>query len=382
MQKKICPVCERPLTGSGYCRLCRKLVFKPLIREVDYYLNETRPGQQTMLNERNGDPVRTTLEVSEKDFREKTADFYRDMKQKSGKGAQKQKTSKPPKKASGKKETVWNEPLQDKSAKKADGKGRKMKPGTVAAFLIILGVAVQFISWSVDFMADRGGGARLVQEEEPQNDVWDWEAEIQEEDVWDDGEITIEEDTGSLEWEELDDEEVKAAGVRCNGESHFELRFIDVENLVKEEAYALGLETHMSLDSYNNRYDEGGEIREFYDTYRTYAMWDENKELELAVTVSSDTATGEVHFIAVNSHNEASNQAAVQMMTALADLAAGQEGTLSENELSDALDSLEYVEKPEYNYYIFADVYIGEDSAYSLQIGPLYNWDEEEGNIV
>ena len=65
-------------------------------------------------------------------------------------------------------------------------------------------------------------------------------------------------------------------------------------------------------------------------------MWDENKELELAVTISSDTATGEVHFIAVNSHNEASNQAAVQMMTALADLAAGQEGTLSENELSDA----------------------------------------------
>lgn len=44
MQKKICPICERPLTGSGYCRLCRKLVFKPLIREVDYYLNETRPG--------------------------------------------------------------------------------------------------------------------------------------------------------------------------------------------------------------------------------------------------------------------------------------------------------------------------------------------------
>lgn len=364
MQKKICPVCERPLTGSGYCRLCRKLVFKPLIREVDYYLNETRPGQQTMLNERNGDPVRTTLEVSEKDFREKTADFYRDMKQKSGKGAQKQKTFKTSKKASGKKE---------------DNQKSRSKFVPILAVLVICGAAIQLIPLVVGFMAD--SGARLVQEE-PQNDVWDWEAEIQEEDVWDDGAITIEEDTGSLEWEELDEEEVKAAGVRCNGESHFELRFIDVENLVKEEAYVLGLETHMSLDSYNNRYDEGGEIREFYDTYRTYAMWDENKELELAVTVSSDTATGEVHFIAVNSHNEASNQAAVQMMTALADLAAGQEGTLSENELSNALDSLEYVEKPEYNYYIYADIYIGEDSAYSLQIGPLYNWDEEEGNIV
>ena len=78
MQKKICPICERPLTGSGYCRLCRKLVFKPLIREVDYYLNETRPGQQTALNERNGGRSQTALEVSEKDFREKTADFYQD----------------------------------------------------------------------------------------------------------------------------------------------------------------------------------------------------------------------------------------------------------------------------------------------------------------
>ena len=61
MQKKICPICERPLTGSGYCRLCRKLVFKPLIREVDYYLNETRPGQQTALNERNGGRSQTAL---------------------------------------------------------------------------------------------------------------------------------------------------------------------------------------------------------------------------------------------------------------------------------------------------------------------------------
>ena len=45
----------------------------------------------------------------------------------------------------------------------------------------------------------------MVQEEECN---WGLEAEIQEEDVWDDGDMTIEEDAGSLEWEELDDEEV------------------------------------------------------------------------------------------------------------------------------------------------------------------------------
>lgn len=380
MQKKICPICERPLTGSGYCRLCRKLVFKPLIREVDYYLNETRPGQQTALNERNGGRSQTALEVSEKDFREKTADFYQDLKQKSGSGAQKQKTSKTSKKASGKKETVWNEPLQKKSSKKEDKKKSKSKFLPFWAVLVICGAAIQLIPLAADFMADRG--ARLFQEE-PQNYVWDWEADIQAEDVWDDGEIFIEEDTGSFEWEELDEEEIKTAGIRCSGEEHFAVHFTDVENLVKEEAYALGLETHMSLDSYNNRYNEGGEIREFYNTYRTYDLWNEQEEgLELSVTVSSDTATGEVHFIAVDSRNEGSDEAAVEMITALADLAAGQEETLTENELSDALDSLVYVEKPEYNYYIYADVYIDEESTYSLQIGPLRNWDEEEGNIV
>ena len=375
MQKKICPICERPLTGSGYCRLCRKLVFKPLIREVDYYLNETRPGQQTALNERNGGRSQTTLEIPEKDFREKTADFYQDMKQKSGKGAQKQKASKTSKKASVKKETVWNEPLQKKSSKKEDKKKSKSKFLPFWAVLVICGAAIQLIPLAVDFMAD--GGSRLVQEE-PQNDVWDWEAEIQEADVWDDGEITIEEDTGSLEWEELDEEEIKAAGIRCSGEDHFSIRFIDVENLVKEEAYALGLETHMSLDSYNNRYDEGGEIREFYDTYRTYAMWNDDKRLEMSVTVSSDTATGEVHFIALSAHNTETNQAAVQMMAALADLAAGQEGTLSAEEISTAVDSLEYLEKLEYNYYIYGY----EDNGYAIELSPLHNWDEEEGNIV
>ncbi len=375
MQKKICPVCERPLTGSGYCRLCKKLVFKPLIRDVDYYLNELRPGHETTANERNGGRAQAALEVPEKDFREKAADLYKDATKKSEKTNRKKNVSK----ASGSQETVWNESWQKTSASKKDSKKSRSKLVPVAAFLIIFGVAVQFIPWIVHFMAD--SGSRLVQEY-PENGAWDWEDAIQEEADWDSGEITIEEDTGSLEWEELDEKEIKAAGIRCSGENHFSTRFIDVENLVKEEAYALGLETHMSLDSYNNRYGEGGEIREFYDTYRTYAMWDENAELELAVTVSSDTATGEVHFIAVNSHNEGSNQAAVQMMTALADLAAGQEGTLTENELSNALNSLEYVEKPEYNYYIYADIYIGEDSAYSLHIGPLHNWDEEEGNTV
>lgn len=50
MKKKICPVCERELTAAGYCRLCRRLVLKPLVRDIDYYLNETSPDDRTLLN--------------------------------------------------------------------------------------------------------------------------------------------------------------------------------------------------------------------------------------------------------------------------------------------------------------------------------------------
>ena len=51
-EKKICPVCDRELTAAGYCRLCRRLVFKPVVRDVDYYLNENRPDNQTLLNQK------------------------------------------------------------------------------------------------------------------------------------------------------------------------------------------------------------------------------------------------------------------------------------------------------------------------------------------
>lgn len=50
MRKKICPVCDRELTAAGYCKLCRRLVLRPLVREIDYYLNETPPDEGAVLN--------------------------------------------------------------------------------------------------------------------------------------------------------------------------------------------------------------------------------------------------------------------------------------------------------------------------------------------
>ena len=42
MKMKICPCCDQPIEGK-YCKGCRKIVWKPIEQEVDYYLNRRHP---------------------------------------------------------------------------------------------------------------------------------------------------------------------------------------------------------------------------------------------------------------------------------------------------------------------------------------------------
>lgn len=42
MPKKICPICNTELKKGRYCRVCKKVIWKPLIQEQNYYLNEQK----------------------------------------------------------------------------------------------------------------------------------------------------------------------------------------------------------------------------------------------------------------------------------------------------------------------------------------------------
>lgn len=46
MLKKICPVCDLPIGATGYCPRCKRVIKKPYLREVNYYLNETHPANE------------------------------------------------------------------------------------------------------------------------------------------------------------------------------------------------------------------------------------------------------------------------------------------------------------------------------------------------
>ena len=43
MKIKICPCCDQPIQGI-YCKGCRKIVWKPAEREINYYLNTRHPA--------------------------------------------------------------------------------------------------------------------------------------------------------------------------------------------------------------------------------------------------------------------------------------------------------------------------------------------------
>lgn len=47
MKKKICPYCDQVMDEGMYCRGCRRIVLKPVIWDVDYYLNERHPADET-----------------------------------------------------------------------------------------------------------------------------------------------------------------------------------------------------------------------------------------------------------------------------------------------------------------------------------------------
>lgn len=45
MKKTVCPYCDQPIKGM-YCKGCRRIVWKPEVTEITYYLNERHPGDE------------------------------------------------------------------------------------------------------------------------------------------------------------------------------------------------------------------------------------------------------------------------------------------------------------------------------------------------
>lgn len=47
MLRKVCPVCEQEMSSGHYCKVCKKFVRSPYVRDITYYLNESHPSGET-----------------------------------------------------------------------------------------------------------------------------------------------------------------------------------------------------------------------------------------------------------------------------------------------------------------------------------------------
>lgn len=56
MKKRVCPVCEREMKSAHYCSFCKSWVKEPYIREINYYLNESHPANESSCTYHN-DPA-------------------------------------------------------------------------------------------------------------------------------------------------------------------------------------------------------------------------------------------------------------------------------------------------------------------------------------
>ena len=57
MMKKICPVCDLPVSAFNYCPRCRRMVRRPLHWDADYYLNEASPVHREEMRRAAARPV-------------------------------------------------------------------------------------------------------------------------------------------------------------------------------------------------------------------------------------------------------------------------------------------------------------------------------------
>jgi hypothetical protein len=46
MKRKICPICDLPVNEMNYCTHCKKMIRRPILWDVNYYLNEKRPDNE------------------------------------------------------------------------------------------------------------------------------------------------------------------------------------------------------------------------------------------------------------------------------------------------------------------------------------------------
>lgn len=253
MIRKICPICDQTMKSAHYCRNCRTWIRTPIVRDVDYYLNERHPSWEA------GCSYHT---MPEQPSRPAAASA-----QPNSTGAAPAQSNRPP---------VLPTTRRPSSQKTAG----KSLPGLEAAVIVVLIILFKVYTQVGAPLIEQA--AKLIQGNKAP-DAYDV-------------------DLGSYmdldDYQELTDEEVRAAGVVCNSADHFPVSGEALVSALVRLLEQQGLEIcGTNTYSYNELYDDG---TTWYDTWTSIDLQDGEMGTYQYVEVDYDTATGELHQVSLS----------------------------------------------------------------------------------
>lgn len=246
MEKKICPYCDQPISGM-YCKGCRRFVKKPVTVNVTYYLNE-RHSESEESCQYHGDLLTGKMEeVNKKNSRQ------------------------PPQRKRPKAVT-------EKNHRKQSDKGSKIMRRLFIAILIYIGVCLVVPLAGLVLYLAKGAKQAIPEYLAPGEHTAAVEAD---------------------DWERSD-EEVKAAGVACNGSGHFN---------VTESEFSFAFQACLAENGFHewaleqSSYNQAFGSFSWYETRSEYILSEGDAYLG-TISVESDTATGELHGVTMYTEDE------------------------------------------------------------------------------
>lgn len=282
MKRKICPVCDLPVNEANYCTRCKKIIRRPVMWEMNYYLNEKLPNQgysssDTQASSAARPPQQTGRPVSSPQPQSRPA-------------PQPSRMAPPPRTVTSTQPSGNYMPPAPSVPPRQNT--RKRIPFSIAGFITFLILVM-------------GSAPDLIKKVERQlNNQANYET------------VAPFDDSGFRDLEEAD---VKAAGIPCSGYDHFPVAGKEINDSLGQyiEANNYGYILRPQ-DVYSDNYEMGTEsdFISYYETTVGYYLEDEVTSklspqdegyIYQYVEINYDTGTGEMHdYISTLTNEEVS----------------------------------------------------------------------------
>lgn len=316
MKKKICPICDQIMSSDHYCRGCHRWIWHPYERDMDFYLNERHPSEETHCDYhtanqrqqqiRQADSISGRPDIYEDQDLNRQLDYNRNIQRQNQPLPHRQNQTSPLPQRQGQipppqRQTQAPPPRQAPPQADLQGRRQNYMPGNtnqgasgssanhssgsrsnaLAIILVVAFILVALLGTGVYTISNF-----VIQNNNSYDDIFDY--------GFDDYE-------SSDNYRELEDEEVKAAGVNCNSFNHFKMRNEEIEPALTEALDSTGYRIASVSDaSYNEASLEGDEEWTYYSTDHTLYVVGQNDMIirddwSQWVAIDYDTATGQIH---------------------------------------------------------------------------------------